>query len=297
MLKFILLCLTTLLLQTPVLAQGLTSVSPIRAEPGTLVTLKGGPFTAQTRILFGTQVLDPVEFSTTEMAFTVPTLTPGDYMLRVNAGGTIGQSYNFEVLEPRPQVTAITPRNTDACLENNQQEVTIEGKGFLPETAVLFNGAVVTKRFDSSERLSFTLRPGLRAGVYGIQLKNPGGAVSLPQSIWVSDIPVIDQIEQGGDYVNHYAMIIRGKNFYFDSILTISEPDSTRHRPLVLQAHDAGLNSSLNSSPPQTDRLVFQDCQTLIYYRYPVDFQDKELRVQVINPDGKKSEPQYLSLP
>jgi hypothetical protein len=48
---------------------------------------------------------------------------------------------------------------------------------------------------------------------------------------------------------------------------------------------------------PQKDRLVFLDCQTLIYYRYPAVNQKKSLGFMVLNPDGNKTDLYYADLP
>lgn len=296
------LTIVVVLLQVPTQALELTSVSPIRAEPETLVTLSGGPFTPLTRIFFGVRQLPPRETEAQRMTFLVPVLPPGSYALRVSQSGqAVAQSYRFEILEPTPRIIAISPRTTDSCFDSDGRRISVEGKGFLPETVVLLNGAAVAKRFAASDRLEFVLRPGLRAGVYGVQLKNPAGAVSLPYSLWISDTPEIYSVERGDDFVNHYEVIVRGKNFYFDSILTVSRPASelpdVKHRPLILHAHETSPGSLQYPLSPQSDRIVYRDCRTLVYQRYPVSYQDQELQLQVINPDGKKSDPFTVSLP
>ncbi len=302
MLRLVLLTIAALLIQAPGQALELSSVVPSRAEPEALVTLSGGPFTRQTRVLFGALQLQPSVFDAERLTFRVPDLPPGNYALRLRQDGqAAGQGYSFEILELTPRISAISPRNINSCFDSDARRISIEGEGFSPETAVLLNGATVVKRYYASDRLEFILRPGLRAGVYGVQLRNPAGKESLPYSLWINDIPKIYSVERGEDFVNHYEVIVRGKNFYFDSILTVSTPHSelpdVKHRPLILHAHETGPGALQYPLSPQSDRIVYRDCQTLIYQRYPASYQDKELQLQVINPDGKKSAPFTVSLP
>lgn len=302
MLKFILPILGVLLLQSPVQALELSSVSPRMAEPGTTVVVTGGPFTNQTIIYFGSEQLAPSEFSEKRLVFSVPALSPGSYDLHV--GGVrknTEHDYNFEILEPTPQIFSISPRNIDSCFDAANKNISIQGKGITAQTAVLLNGISVAKVFDAPDRLEFSLRPGMQAGVYGVKLKNPSGATSIPSSIWISDQPKIFSVERGEDFVNHYEVIVRGNNFFFNSILTVSQSDnslsSVRHRPLVLHTHETNPGYLQSQISPLSDRMTYRDCQTLIYYRYPIDYQDKDLQLQVINPDGKKTQPFNISLP
>jgi hypothetical protein len=80
----------------------------------------------------------------------------------------------------------------------------------------------------------------------------------------------------------------------------IREPDSTAGgagtRQMTYYAHRPAPTAT-GGLPPRGESLTYQDCRTLKYLRYPSSFQDKELSVQVINPDGKKTEPYAVTLP
>lgn len=302
MLKFLLLATITLLLQFPAQALELISVTPSKAEPEALVTLSGGPFTKQSQILFGAEKLRPYSIGTGQLTFIVPALPAGKYALRVSQAGQLAQqTYKFEVLEPIPRITGVTPSNIDACFDAFEQTIQVEGRGFLPDTMVLFNGSTADKRVTAPNKLEFTLVPGLRAGVYGVQLKNPSGTTSLPHSVWVNDIPTIYSVERGEDFVNHYEVVIKGGNFYFDSILSVTEPESEpserRHQPLILHAHETAARALSHPRDLKAGRIIYRDCRTLVYHRYPTSFQEKELILQVINPDGKKTAPFTTSMP
>jgi hypothetical protein len=280
----------------------LTSVSPNRGVPGTPVRVTGGPFSSGAQVFFGAQLAATVDVRAGALTVIVPPLQPGSYALSVQDGNEAAwQSYTFEVLEPSPLISSISPRNIDACSDSGERRILVEGRHFLPGSALLLDGAAVAVRDRGRSRLEFDLPRGLQAGVYGVQVRNPGGASSLPHSLWVNNIPEIFQVELGNEYVNHYEVIIRGRNFYYNSTLTVSQPGSVlpdlAHRPLTLHAHEENLGLVPNVSPPQSDRLIYRDCQTLIYYRYPPSTQENELVLQVINPDGKNSEPFSVSLP
>lgn len=284
------------------LALELTSVSPNRGIPGTLVTVTGGPFSNRSQVFLGSQQVKLVELTPRALVFEVPPLQPGTYSLSSAEGEeAAGQTYAFEVLEPTPLISSISPRNIDACSDTLSRRIIVEGNNFLPGAALLFNGSAVPLQSRNSSHLEFELPPGIRAGVYGVQVRNLGGAFSLPESLWVNDIPAIFSVERGEDYFNHYEVIIRGKNFYYNSHLTVSQPESVlselAHRPRTLRAHEENLGWTSNLTPPQSDRLLYRDCQTLIYDRYPPSYQETDLVLQVINPDGKKTEPFAVFLP
>lgn len=284
------------------LGVGLDSVSPGRGVPGTGVMIVGGPFSAGSEIFLGAVPVAPDQVRSKLLAFTVPQLPPGTYTLVVMDGDEVSrQTFPFEVLEPRPVIEAIYPRNLDSCAEGGARQVEVEGSGFLPGAVVLVNEVVEPLVASGSNRLAFELPGVLQAGVYGVQVRNPGGEASLPQSLWVNTIPEIYAVERGADFVNHYEIVIRGKNFLFGSILVVNQPESEfpdiAHRPLTLRSYGEARDRQQELKPPQADRLIFRDCQTLVYYRYPTSTQERDLVFQVINPDGHKSGPVSAFLP
>ncbi len=290
--RLILTILAGFLILSNAQALELTSVTPRNAEPGSPVVLRGGPFSAQTFIALGTRQITPSEVSKARMVFIVPDLAPGSYDLHIrDAQRSTPHKFEIEILEPTPQIISISPRKMDSCFDTAEQRITINASGVSAQTAVLLNGLSVAREYEAPDRISFYLQPGMKAGAFGVQLRNPTGTTSVPASIFISDQPEIFSIEPGDDFVTHYEVIVRGKNFYFNSILTVSQLDHTSmaHRPLILHAHERTPRFNQQPQFSQTDRIVYRDCQTLVYYRYPVDQQDKDLQLQLINPDGKKN--------
>ena len=78
--------------------------------------------------------------------------------------------------------------------------------------------------------------------------------------------------------------------------MQVAEGD-TGTRQLTYYAHRGAPGLAQGAPPAQGARLQYSDCRTLVYQRFPSNFQDKELILQVINPDGKKTAPYVVTLP
>ncbi len=292
--------LAVLLAGTPALALEITSVAPARATPGTQVVLTGGIFSPQSRIYLGEQFVPPVQLLPRQLAFIVPELPPGSYSLTVQDDvDSAAQSFTFEVLVSRPQIAGVEPDNLDVCADEVERLVRVRGSGFRPETRLLFGGTAVTSRTIDAATLEFHL-PELPAGVYGVEAHNPDGVASLPHSLWINSVPEITSVERGSEFVNNFEVIIRGKNFFFNSILVVRETNDFAGGDapqMTYYAHRGAAAPVSGSLPAQGEQLRYVDCRTLVYLRYPSNFQDKELTLQVINPDGKKTAPYVVTLP
>lgn len=294
------LLLMLLLISPPAFALEITSVAPSRATPGTQVVLTGGDFSSQSRIYLGEQFVSPLRRSPRQLVFVVPALPPGVYSLTVQDDvGSVLQPFNFEIMAPRPQITRVEPDNLDVCTDSAERLVRVNGSNFSAGAVLLLGGNVVTSRTNGPAVLEFQL-PEMPAGVYGAEVRNPDGETSLPHSLWINSVPEIMSVERGDDFVNNYEVIIRGKNFFYNSILVVTETDNAAGglgtRQMTYYAQRGGRLATLSQVAPG-EQLRYADCQTLVYLRYPGNLQDKELTLQVINPDGKKTAPYQVSLP
>lgn len=279
----------------------ITSVAPTRATPETRVVLTGGLFSAQSRLFLGEQYVEPLQLLPRQLVFIVPPLPPGSYSLTVQEeADSAVQPFTFEILAPQPQIVALEPDNLDVCADDAERLIRVAGRNFLPETMLLLDGRAVGSRLVDPGTLEFRL-PELPAGVYGVEARNPDGTVSLPRSLWVNSVPEITSVTRGADFVNHYEVLIEGKNFFFNSILLVREPDlsagGSGTRQLTYYAHRAATALAQGTLPAPGEKLVFNTCGTLVYTRYPSNFQSKELVLQVVNPDGKKTSPYAVTLP
>jgi hypothetical protein len=281
------------------LALEITSLAPVRGTPGMQVGISGGPFSSQTQPFLGEEYVAPRIISENYMDFTVPNLPPGNYTLTVQDNTMVAaQTYQFEVMSPTPEVTNINPSILDACSIDPLNQLQINGRNFLQGAVLLVNDRVVPSRVISSTTINAQLPGFEKSGVYGVSVKNRDGATSLPHSLWVNSTPEINSVERGADFVNHYEVIIHGKNFLFNSTLVVKEPEDsalgqTYQRLSSLSPQSA---ASQVSTSPQGNRVIYVDCQTLIYHRYRTS-RAKDLGLQVFNPDGRKSDQYYVALP
>lgn len=275
----------------------ITSLAPIRGTPETLVAITGGPFSSQTQPFLGEQYVAPRITLKNYIEFTVPYLPPGNYTLTVQDNTTVAeQAYQFEVMAPTPQITSINPDILDACSIDPQIKLQINGRNFLQSAVVLVDEKTVLSRVISSTLLEAQLPALQKPGGYGVSVRNHDGATSLPHSLWVNSTPEIESVERGADFVNHYEVIIHGKNFLFNSTLVVKEPvDSTIGQ--TYRQFSFVPRRGADSTAPKENLLTYVDCQTLIYHRYPTSFQDKNLGLQVFNPDGRNTGLFYVALP
>jgi len=289
-----------LLYATVSLALEITSVAPSHATPGTRVVVTGGIFSPQSRIYLGEQAVIPLQLLPRQIEFAVPPLPPGGYSLTVQDDEeSVLQPFSFEVFAPHPEIIALEPTRLDVCSDEDERLIRVSGRGFRPGAQMILNGNAVESHAIDADTLGFHL-PELQGGAYGIEVRNPDGTGSLPHSLWINNAPEIISVEQGDEFVNHYEMIIRGNNFFFNSILVVREPDNSAGsigtRQMTYYAHRSAPRAPGNL-PSGGESLTYNDCHTLKYLRYPSNFQDKDLIVQVINPDGKKTAPYAVTLP
>ncbi len=297
----LLLVAVMLLSSAPGSALEITAVAPQRALPATEVTVNGGPFSPQTQLFLGEQSVPLSRAQPGRLAFIVPALPPGNYTLAIHdQGQSVFAHLIFEVLAPPPEIAAIAPDNLDVCIDDAERIVQVSGRHFLADSRLLLDGKIVDSHFIDAGTLEFSV-PALPAGVYGVEARNPDGTASLPHSLWINSIPEILSVERGEDLVNNYDMILHGKNFFYNSILLIREPENPAtgrgYRVSTLQAGIGDLSQRSNAMSMPGESLLYENCETLVYRRYPLNMQDKELQLQVINPDGKKTVPFTVTLP
>jgi len=284
-------------------ALDITALAPNRGTPGTLVAIDGGPFSPQAQPVIGEQYVSPRVVFENHLEFLVPNLPPGNYLLTVQDATTVArQSFQFEVMAPTPEVSSLIPRTLDICSGDSQNQIQVNGRNFLPGAAVLLNGNIVPSERLSSTAMEAQLTDFQKPGVYGVTVRNPDGGISLPYSLSVNSVPEIYSIERGAEFVTYYEIIIHGKNFQFNSTLVLQESGNSNfgQNPQQLSFTPRSSASSEGGGTtiaPQRDRLIYVDCQTLIYRRYPSSFQGKELGLQIFNPDGGNTGLHYVTMP
>jgi len=261
--------------------QDFYGLAPEAAAVGETIILTGRSLPPGAEILLGEERIRPRMVTPERIEFTVPDLPEGQYVLAVIEDSRRATTpFILRIIEPLPRVLSIQPAQLDECTGPGDREVVLEGRDFLPEAVLLLDGAAVPIKAASRTDLIFS-PPSLQPGRHELQVVNPKGRASLPQSLMINGSPEILDVNQGADRVNSYELVITGKNFRFTSALAV---DGRRI------AVSPGL-------PPQSDRLEYVDCRTLIYHRFPYSRELKRVSLQVINPGGLESSVSFVTIP
>jgi len=257
------------------------SIIPSQAEPGMSVTLYGSGFSEATRVLLGALEAQTTVQGPKQLSFEIPDLAPGLYGLFVQReDGVVSKGYRFSVTPRTPVVTSLTPDKIFACTPNEERQVQISGENFLKGSQVLIDGAVIRSRFESTESI-FVHIPQIVGGLHAVQVKNPGGTLSSSLALIIDSKPVITSVTQGEDYVNYYDLIIEGRNLHSNSTVVVEGKSM--------------IPASANRA--DRERVIYVDCNRIIYQRYPYDSAVKSFTLQVLNPNGESSSVVQVSAP
>lgn len=272
--KTITLCLLLLMVPASGTALQITSLQPAATLAGETVTLGGHGWPEAFQLLLGETPVEHERVSATELRFRVPDLAPGDYVISVVAGTTRSTSrFTLKLVAPAPLIDLIDPDQVTLCQRDADDRIQIRGRHFGSGSRVLLNDSTLPINERGSEALGVRL-PSLASGIHRIEVINPDGQKSLAATLEVIAEPRLDQLLIGSDQVVSYPIRILGTNFTPQSRLLVNGvPVSNRAPPL-----EEG-----------DDRVSYLDCTTLLYQRYPLTGQPRELSFQVLNPDGRVS--------
>lgn len=269
----------------PVAALEITAVSPSTAVPGASVTLTGGPFAAGDTVLIGDRRLAATAMTPTRLTFTVPPLASGVYALAVeHAGERSAHNFQLRVTQPPPRISLLSPATLDSCASGSERQVTVSGSDFLPGANLLLDNTAIAIDQLSTTEIVFTL-PAVKPGLHQVQVINPNNQRSLPHGLFLSSTPEITAVQSGADNVVNYDLILQGKNFLFNSQLTVN--DVAVGKPLADISPDGSVRETLR----------YVDCTTMIYTRRPFLREARELSLQVVNPGGEQSNVYQLTTP
>lgn len=269
----------------PAAALEITAIFPSTAAPGASVTLSGGPFTAGDVVLIGDRRLAATTLAPTRLTFIVPAVTAGVYALAVeHAGVRSAHNLQLRVVQPPPRIATLNPATLDSCTLASERQITVSGSNFLPGGQLLLDNTALPLDKLAESEIVFTL-PAVAPGLHQVQVVNPDNQRSLPHGLFLSSTPEIAAVETGADNVVDYDLILSGRNFLFNSQLTVN--GSAVGKALG--------NISADGSVRETLRYV--DCTTLIYTRRPFLREPHELSLQIINPGGEQSNVYQLTTP
>jgi hypothetical protein len=250
------------------------SIIPAQGEPGTTITLYGSGFSDKTVALLGSQEAPSRMIGPKQFAFQAPQLSPGLYALFLKReDGVTSKTYNFTLLPLKPVITDLNPSTIDACATGSAREVSISGRNFQEGSHVMFDGAMIKSRRLSAELISFSI-PHVSGGQHQVQVRGPLETSSDTVALFIDARPEVESVTKGVEYVNYYELIIEGRNFQQGSSVIVDG------RKLA----GGGM-----AEPGARERIIFHNCNRLIYLRHPYDPSQKSFHLQVINPDNGES--------
>ncbi|GFE59350.1 IPT/TIG domain-containing protein [Geobacter sp. AOG1] len=254
-------------------AISILSIVPTQGEPGNNVTLSGAGFSDKTTVFLGSNEIQPRVTGAKQLNFDIPKLAPGLYAIYLHReDGTTSKTYSFTVAPLKPVALSLSPDTVQSCATGRERDVTLTGRNFQEGSQVLFDGAVIASRFGSEESLSFTA-PSVVGGLHQIQVKNPEETTTVPLALMINSRPEVTSVSQGEDFVSYYELVIEGRNFQQSSMVTI----------------DGKRLGSGEGPAGERERLIFYNCNRLVYERHPYDSTSKGFRLQVVNQNGEES--------
>jgi hypothetical protein len=262
-------------------APAILSIIPGQGAPGIKVVISGAGFTQESSVFLGIDEIPSILISSKQISFEIPQIAAGNYALYIRQkGGASGRAYSFAISPVKPVAAALTPDSISFCSSGNERQVNVRGKNFLEGAQILFDGAAIRGSRVSSEEILFAV-PHVPGGLHQVQVKNPEETVSGALGLMVTNRPEVRNVIQGSDYVNYYELTIEGINFQQGSSVIVNGKKIQSGQP----------------TPGDQDRLQYDSCSKLTYYRYPYDPSTKSLQMMVVNPNGEESSTFTVSAP
>jgi len=270
---FLLLCCPGMF--TNASALQITSLQPTSAAPGEIATLSGNNWPEEFQLLLGETVVPFEKLSVDAVRIRIPDLPAGEYLISYRDTGAALSTptrFTLKLLGAAPLIDRIIPDQVPACREEGV-DIIIQGRQLDAATHALLDDGILRIKSRSAEEITIEL-PQLAAGLHRLQLVNRDEKKSLAATLEVTGQPRIDQLQIEDDQVVSYPIRIIGVNFTPQSRLLVNGTPVVNH-PGILKEGD--------------DRVSYLDCSTLIYQRYPLTGQTRDLQFQIQNPDGQAS--------
>jgi len=253
----------------------ITSLRPTTAAPGDIATLSGNNWPEEFQLLLGETVVPFEAFSADAVRFRIPDLPAGEYLISYRVAGDVNSTptrFTLRLLAAAPLIDRIIPEQVPVCREAGV-DIVIQGRHLDAAAQALLDDGILRIKSRSTGNITIEL-PQLAAGLHRLQLINRDGQKSLAATLEVTGRPQIDQLQIEDDQVVSYPIRIIGVNFTPQSRLLVNGTEVVNH-PGILKEGD--------------DRVSYLDCNTLLYQRYPLTGQTRDLQFQVQNPDGQAS--------
>ncbi|HEY6009580.1 MAG TPA: IPT/TIG domain-containing protein [Geobacteraceae bacterium] len=273
------------------------SIIPAQGEPGTIVSISGSGFADDSTVFLATEEIPATVVGQKQLSFEIPELPPGLYALFVKRpDGSVSRSYSFTVQALKPIAIDLTPDTVYACAAASERRVTVYGHNFRDGSQVLFDGAAIRSRFGSAESLAFTA-PQVGGGLHQVQVRNPDGSVSGVLGLLIDAKPELTNVTSGDEHVNYYDLILEGRNFQQGSTVVVVEERSLELMGSQRSVDVKRMQTGVGTGGPERDRVIYVDCNRIVYERYPYSTVPKNFKVQVMNPDGSESSQVSVSAP
>lgn len=254
-------------------APSILSIIPGQAQPGNSVVISGAGFNTESTLFLGIKEIPFQTVTEQQISFELPQIPAGNYALYIRQkSGAASKAYSFTVTPVKPTVSALSPETVPLCSADGDRQIIVRGKNFLEGARLLFDGAIIKGGRISAEEMVFQV-PQVPGGLHQVQVKNPEETVSAAGALLITSQPEIRTVQQGNDYVNFYELNIEGINFQHGSALIV----------------DGRKIQSGVQNPVDRDRLVFTNCNSLTYQRYPHDPSIKSFQMVIVNPNGEES--------
>lgn len=257
-------------------APAVLSIIPAQGEPGSRVTMFGSGFGTQASAYLGSVEIPARTTDGKQVEFLIPQqLEPGIYALYLRRiDGAVSRPYNFTILPQRPVLHGLSPDAISSCAQGQEREVLARGQNFLETSQLVFDGAVLKSRFVSTEALAFNV-PQVVGGLHQVFVRNSPDNSTVAQGLMIETKPEISQVTIGTQYVNYYELMIVGRNFQQNSAIYVDG-----QRIGGRGAQELG----------EREKLIYVDCATLVYQRYPYSPVNKDFTIMVMNPGGETSQ-------
>jgi hypothetical protein len=167
---------------------GLSPLSVITGTGPTTLTVSGTGFVPGAKVVFGATNLTTTFTSSTSLSATIPAsllLSTGSVPVTVvnpPPGGGTSAPISFTVANPQAAIQAINP--SAAFVGSAALQLAVNGSGFVPGSAVVFNGTTLATTFVSGSSLQATVPAASlgAAGDFPVAVSNPppGGGLTAP---------------------------------------------------------------------------------------------------------------------
>lgn len=236
-------------------APAITAISPTSVTAGasaTTLTVTGSGFINSSVVEVGGAAETTTYGSATQLTAVIPAaqLASGAQLPVLVLNGTVNSvsSINFEVDNPAPTITSISP--TSELTGATSLSVTVTGTGFVPTTVINVGGAARTTTFTSSTQVGATLNAAdvAAAGTLSLTAVNasPGGGTSAAVNLSViapPTTPVITSVSPTSIFTGSgdTTIVVAGNNFTQSSVVqwngtALPTTDDYGYGPVYLNA-------------------------------------------------------------